>query len=116
MKVNKKINLWQLDQELNGKGLNGNYNEQGDINEVTLADNNDATEAQLKAAIDAHIAAPTKEEVKVLNRQQGIVKLNELGFANEQITALLEITEEEIVTALAAQQTPATTSEPVVEE
>jgi len=113
--TSKEINLIQLDQELGGQGLSADFNDPN--NKIIVpSDNSTVTETELETAIEAHIAGPTQEEVKVLNRQQGIVKLNELGFTNEQITALLEITEEEIVTALAAQQTPATTSEPVVEE
>ena len=56
MLVNKKINLVQLDLELNGKGLNAVFNDLGDIVEVNLADNNDANEAELAAAINAHQA------------------------------------------------------------
>ena len=113
--TSKKINLYQLDTELGNKGLVADFN---DANNKIIkpADDSTVTEVELEAAIEAHIAGPTEQEVRVLNRQQGIVKLNELGFTNEQITALLEITEEEIVAALAAQQTPATTAEPVVEE
>jgi hypothetical protein len=101
--TSKEINLVQLDTELGGQGLIADFN---DTNNKVIkpADNSTVTEAELEAAIEAHIAGPTEEEVKVLNRQQGIVKLNELGFTNEQITALLEITEEEIVAALAAQE------------
>ena len=101
--TSKEINLTQLDQELGSQGLVADFN---DVNNKIIkpADNSTVTETELETAIAAHIAGPTEEEVKVLNRQQGIVKLNELGFTNEQITALLEITEEEIVAALAAQQ------------
>lgn len=65
MKINKAINLYQLDQELNGKGLNATLDDNKNIIEITLADNNDATEAELQAAIDAHVAQftePTVEE------------------------------------------------------
>ena len=109
--TSKEINLEQLDQELGSQGLCGDFNDPNN-KIIKPADNSTITEAELEAAIASHVAGPTDEEVKVLNRQQGIVKLNELGFTNEQITALLEITEEEIVAALAAQQTPASTSEP----
>ena len=61
MLVNKKINLEQLDQELNGKGLNAIHNDDLEIIEITLADGNDATEAELEAAIEAHIALPNPE-------------------------------------------------------
>ncbi len=112
--TSKEINLSQLDKELGSQGLVADFNDPNN-KFIKPADNSTITEVELEAAIEAHIAGPTQEEVKVLNRQQGIIKLNELGFANEQITALLEITEEEIVAALAA-QTPATTAEPTVEE
>jgi hypothetical protein len=56
MQVTKQINLGQLDQELNGKGLNGVLDDNGKYVSVSLTENNDATEAQLKAAIDAHVA------------------------------------------------------------
>jgi hypothetical protein len=103
--TSKEINLEQLDQELGSQGLSADFNDPN--NKIIVpASNSTVTEAELEAAIKAHIAGPTQEEVKVLNRQQGIVKLNELGFTNEQITALLEITEEEIVSALATQPTP----------
>ena len=61
MKINKPINLEQLDAELNGKGLNASIDDDGNIIEVTLADNNDATKEELADAIDAHIAKPTPE-------------------------------------------------------
>jgi DNA-binding NarL/FixJ family response regulator len=98
--TSKEINLQQLDQELGSQGLVADFN---DANNKIIkpADNSTVTETELEDAIEAHIAGPTEQEVKVLNRQQGIVKLNELGFTNEQITALLEISEEEIVAALA---------------
>ena len=53
------------------------------------AENSTVTEAELEAAITAHIAGSTEEEVKVFNRQEGIAKLKELGFTDDQITALL---------------------------
>ena len=43
MLVNKKINLAQLDQELNGQGLNATLNDNREIIEVTLCENNNAT-------------------------------------------------------------------------
>lgn len=86
--TSKEINLSQLDKELGGKGLIADFND--DKKKLILpADNSDVTEAQLEAAIVAHIAGPTEEEVRVLNRQQGIAKLKELGFTEEQIAALL---------------------------
>ena len=66
MKINKVINLEQLDAELNGKGLNAKLDNLGKIIDVCLADSNDATEEELENAIAAHIALakqePTVEE------------------------------------------------------
>lgn len=61
MKINKPINLQQLDQELNGKGLNATLDKNKNIIEITLADNNDANEEELANAINAHIAKATPE-------------------------------------------------------
>lgn len=86
--TNKEINLYQLDQELSGQGLCANLN---DSNKklIVPADNSTVTEAQLEAGIAAHIAGPTEKEVRMLNRQEGLSKLKELGFTDDQITALL---------------------------
>jgi len=59
--VSKEINLSQLDAELNGKGLIASVDENKKVTAVGLADNNDATEAQLQAKIDAHTAMPIPE-------------------------------------------------------
>jgi len=86
--TSKQINLSQLDKELGGKGLIADFNDEK--KKIILpAENSDVTEEQLKLAIENHIAGPTEEEIKILNRQQGIAKLKELGFTDEQITALL---------------------------
>jgi len=61
IKVNKKINLVQLDNELNGLGLICSYNENNEISEIGLAENNSATEEELQSAIDAHIAKPNPQ-------------------------------------------------------
>jgi hypothetical protein len=86
--TSKNINLFQLDQELGGQGLNGDFND-ARKKIITVADNSTVTEAELEAAIAAHVAQPTEQEVKVLNRTQGMAKLKELGFTDDQITALL---------------------------
>jgi hypothetical protein len=83
MKVTKKINLGQLDQELNGKGLNGVLDENGDTVEVNLAEGNDATEAELKAAIDAHIAIDPNA-----NKKLAEAKLTALGLTADDLKAL----------------------------
>lgn len=52
-KTKKKINLAQLDQELNAGGLNGSFQDgEWDISAVS----DKITEAQLEAAIAAHVA------------------------------------------------------------
>ena len=61
IKVNKLINLKQLDAEFNHLGLIATLDDNGQITEVGLAENNTSTEAELKLAIDAHIAVPDPE-------------------------------------------------------
>ena len=84
----KEINLSQLDQELGRQGLCADFNDP-DNKIIKPADNSTVTEAQLEAAIAAHIAGPTEAEVIQLNREQGLAKLKELGFTDDQISALL---------------------------
>jgi len=86
--TSKEINLEQLDKELGGQGLCADFNDPKK-KIIKTADNSTVTEAELEAAIAAHIAGPTEEEVKILNRQEGIAKLKELGFTDDQITALI---------------------------
>ena len=86
--TSKEINLSQLDQELGGQGLCGNFNDPKK-KIVKVADNSTVTEAELEAAIKSHVAGPTADEIQYLNRQEGIAKLIELGFTEAQITALI---------------------------
>jgi hypothetical protein len=86
--TSKEINLAQLDTELGGQGLCADFNDEKK-KIIKPADNSTVTEAQLKAAIAAHVAQPSEQEVRALNRDEGIVKLKELGFTDDQITALL---------------------------
>jgi hypothetical protein len=86
--TSKEINLNQLDQELGGQGLIADFNDL-ENKVIKAADNSTITEAQLKAAIAAHIAGPTQQEITQLNREQGLAKLKELGFTDDQISALL---------------------------
>ena len=86
--TSKEINLVQLDQELGGQGLCANFNDSNN-KIIKPADNSTVTEAQLEAAIAAHVAGPTESEVTQLNREQGLAKLKELGFTDAQISALL---------------------------
>jgi hypothetical protein len=86
--TSKNINLAQLDQELGGQGLCADFNDPKK-KIIVPADNSTVTDTELDAAISNHIAGPTEEEIRLLNRQEGIAKLKELGFTDDQITALL---------------------------
>lgn len=86
--TSKEINLKQLDQELGGQGLVADFNDP-ENKIIKPADNSSITEEELESAITAHIANPSEAEVIRLNRQQGIAKLKELGFTDEQISALI---------------------------
>lgn len=86
--TSKEINLSQLNQELGNQGLVGDFNDPKK-KIIGTADGSTVTEDELKAAVAAHIAQPTADEIRILNREQGIVKLKELGFTDEQINALL---------------------------
>jgi hypothetical protein len=86
--TSKEINLYQLDTELGGQGLVANFNDPAN-KIIKPADNSTITEEQLEAAIATHIVGPTQQEIIQLNREQGLIKLKELGFTEDQITALL---------------------------
>ena len=86
--TSKEINLFQLDQELGNQGLCGDFNDP-EKKVIVPAENSTVTEDQLKAAIAVHVAGPTQADIIKLNREQGLAKLKELGFTDEQITALL---------------------------
>jgi hypothetical protein len=86
--TSKEINLIQLDQELGGQGLCADFNDL-EKKVIVQADNSTVTDAELEAAITAHVAGPTQQEITQLNREQGLAKLKELGFTDDQITALL---------------------------
>jgi len=60
--TNKDINLAQLDAELGGKGLIGDFNDLGK-KLILASENSDVTEAQLEAAIAAHVAQSTEPSV-----------------------------------------------------
>jgi hypothetical protein len=86
--TSKKINLGQLDQELGGHGLVADFNDEKK-KIVLTADNSPITDEELELAIKNHVAGPTRTQIMELNRQQGLAKLRELGFTDEQIKALL---------------------------
>jgi hypothetical protein len=86
--TSKEINLLQLDQELGGQGLCADFNDPKK-KIIKPSDNSRITEAELKAAIAAHVAQPEQEEIFALNREQGMLKMKELGFTDDQISALI---------------------------
>jgi len=86
--TSKAINLDQLDKELGGKGLCADLND-AKKKVIIPAGGSTVTEDELEAAIEAHVAQPDEMEIRQLNREQGIAKLKELGFTEDQITALL---------------------------
>ena len=86
--TSKEINLEQLDEELGSQGLCCDFNDPKK-KIIVPAENSTVTEAQLDAAIKTHVAGPSRADVIKLNREQGLAKLKELGFTNEQISALL---------------------------
>jgi hypothetical protein len=86
--TSKEINLFQLDQELGGQGLCANFNDPKK-KVIMPADNSTITEDELKAGIASHVAGPTDDQIIKLNREQGLAKLKELGFTDDQISALL---------------------------
>lgn len=86
--TSKEINLYQLDQELGGHGLIANLNDEKN-KIIERAENSPITDDDIKTAIIEHVAKPSDEEIRILNREQGILKLKELGFTDEQISALI---------------------------
>lgn len=86
--TSKNINLNQLDAELGLQGLSANFNDSKQ-KIIIPADNSNITEKELEAAIAIHKAQPTEQEVIQLNREEGLAKLRELGFTDEQISALI---------------------------
>lgn len=86
--TSKEINLEQLDKELGSQGLCANFSDEKK-KIIIPAEGSTVTEDELKAAIASHVAQPDSFTVKKLNREQGILKLKELGFTDDQISALL---------------------------
>lgn len=60
--TNKDINLAQLDAELGGKGLIGDFNDPHK-KLILASENSDVTEAQLQVAIAAHVAQSIEPSV-----------------------------------------------------
>jgi hypothetical protein len=85
IKVNKKVNLAQLDQEYNSKGLNGVLDDKGDYVEIGLASNNTGSEEELKECLDKHIAKDLEAERIV----QKAALLAKLGITEDEVQLLL---------------------------
>jgi hypothetical protein len=79
--TSKEINLAQLDRELGGKGLNGDFNEPNK-KLIVPADDSDVTEAELEAAIAAHVALADPEPTVA-------DKLARVGLSVDEIKAAL---------------------------
>ena len=78
----KQINLSQLDDELGGHGLNGAEGL------VQACEGSPVTEAQLTAAIAAHVyVAPGAERLAV--RESAIAKLTALGLNINEIETIV---------------------------
>lgn len=86
--TSKDINPSQLDQELGGQGLIFDFNDE-ENKIVKAADGSSVTEEQIESAIAIHVAQPSPQEIQMLNREQGIAKMKQLGFTDEQINALI---------------------------
>jgi replication initiation and membrane attachment protein DnaB len=86
--TSKEINLSQLDKELGSQGLCADFNDPKK-KIIIPAENSNVTEDELKAAIANHVAQPDEVQIRQLNREQGLVKLKELGFTDDQIAALI---------------------------
>jgi hypothetical protein len=80
--ANKKINLFQLDQELGSQGLCSDENDPKAIVIVT-AENSKVTEQQLKSAIDAHVALDPNAAKELAQ-----TKLAALGLTTDDLKAL----------------------------
>jgi hypothetical protein len=86
IKVNKTINLEQLDQELNGQGLVATLDENNTVIEVGLAENNTASEQDLQIAIDNHISQKCTQDVTL---DSAITKLKALGLTEEEAKIII---------------------------
>jgi len=86
--TSKEINLLQLDRELGNQGLCADFNDPKK-KVIMPASESSVTKTELENAIKAHIAQPDEITVRELNREQGLSKLKELGFTDDQISALL---------------------------
>ena len=81
----KKINLVQLDAELNAGGLNMATT---DGTHTIWAVNEKITDKQLQDAINAHVALPTDAEKAELAKEVAQAKLAALGLTTDDLKAL----------------------------
>lgn len=82
--TNKEINLSQLSKELGNKGLIGDFNDPKK-KLILAADGVDLTDAELKAAIDAHVAI---DENAAREAQRQAI-LNRLGLTADEAKLIL---------------------------
>ena len=85
--TSKEINLDQLDKELGNQGLIANLKDDPDNKIIKPADNSTITEAQLEAAIAAHIAID-EVAVKAQAKAAAEAKLSALGLTTDDLRAL----------------------------
>jgi hypothetical protein len=78
--TSKEINLEQLDQELGGKGLIGDFND-AKKKLILPSENSDVMESQLELAIEAHIAVFTVPTIAD--------KLASIGLSIDELKAAL---------------------------
>lgn len=84
--TSKEINLAQLDKELGGKGLNGDFNDPK--KKIILpTENSDVTEEQLESAISAHVAID-ENAIALAAKTAAEAKLAALGLTTEDLKAL----------------------------
>ena len=81
IKVNKKINLEQLDKELNANGLIADLDNDNQIIAIGLASNSIITQDQLADGIKAHKAVFTQPSVAQ--------KLQDAGISIDELKAAL---------------------------
>lgn len=81
----KKINLAQLDAELNANGLS--MESINGLHTITALDET-ITDKQLQAAVDAHDALPTDAEKVAAAKEAAQAKLAALGLTTDDLKAL----------------------------
>ena len=80
--TNKEINLFQLDQELGGKGLIADFNDPSK-KLILPSENSDVTDTQLEAAIADHVAVFAQPSVED--------KLATVGLSLDDLKAALGV-------------------------